>query len=120
MFLLDTNILIDYQKGHKEAISVLDFFTAENLSLSTSVICAMELLKGHKNKIGFQKTQALLNFLTIIPITEIISQKAYELFCQYYLSHNLDLSDSLIASTALVYNIKLLTLNQKHFQIINI
>lgn len=38
---------------------------------------------------------------------------------EYTLSHNLDLPDALIASTAIIYDLELYTLNKKHFRYID-
>ncbi len=38
---------------------------------------------------------------------------------KYSLSHNLDLPDALIASTAIIYDLELYTLNLKHFRYID-
>ena len=43
---------------------------------------------------------------------------ARQLIRQYSLSHGLRLADALIAATALVYELELLTVNQKDFRII--
>lgn len=116
--LIDTSILIDYQKNKKEAIDCLNVIVAQNMYFYTSQICAMELLRGNKTNREFKNTMQFLNFFIIFPVSASISQKAYNLFCQYHQSHNLDIPDSLIAATAIIHEMKLLTINQKHFKMI--
>jgi predicted nucleic acid-binding protein len=116
---LDTNILIDYKRGLVQAQKLLDLFISENIHIYTSVICAMELLRGDRDKRECGKTQEFLNLFTLLPINETISQTAYGLFLHYYQSYNLDIPDSLIAATALFYNMKFFTTNLKHFAMIN-
>lgn len=55
----------------------------------------------------------------MLPINEKISKNFIEQMLKYSLSHNLDLPDALIASTAIIYNVELFTLNVKHFKYID-
>lgn len=54
----------------------------------------------------------------ILMINEEISARAMFLVERYYLSHSLTLADALIASTAIVYGLPILTGNDKHFRIV--
>ena len=56
--------------------------------------------------------------LKVFPITEKISNYFIDLMINYSLSHNLDLPDALIASTAIINDLELYTLNLKHFKYI--
>ncbi|MEN8122483.1 MAG: PIN domain-containing protein [Bacteroidota bacterium] len=60
-----------------------------------------------------------LDQLFVIPINEKISKNFIDLMLEYTLSHNLDLPDALIASTAIIYDLELYTLNKKHFRYID-
>ncbi|MCX2430064.1 type II toxin-antitoxin system VapC family toxin [Pedobacter sp. GR22-10] len=114
MVLCDTNIFIEIYKGN---LLVIDTFTKigqSNVAIS-DVTCA-ELLYGARNKIELELIKRDINKLFILPISSAISSHAINLIEQYTLSHNLNLPDSLIASTAIIHNIKLYTLNLKDFR----
>lgn len=51
----------------------------------------------------------------ILPVHEAISIQALQLIDTYALSEGLRSADALIAATALIHNLALLTANRKHF-----
>jgi hypothetical protein len=55
----------------------------------------------------------------ILYITEEISIKAMFYVERHYLSHSLQLADSMIAATAIVNGMPLCTANNKHYKIIS-
>lgn len=112
--LIDTSILIDSFKAIPEAISCLS--TPRNKAIS--VITHMEIIVGARNKNEKTLINQLLQDLnlTIIPVNPKISSLALELVDQHTLSNHLSTPDSLIAATALENNLKLITLNTKHFK----
>ena len=55
---------------------------------------------------------------TTIPLNIDISEIFFDLFKTFTLSHRPGIADTLIAATALYYNLPLYTLNKKHFQFI--
>ena len=114
--LIDTDVLVWYMRGNDKAKRVI-----ENLnSFSISVVTYIELVQGLRNK---EELNILRNSLKswsveIIYINEEISVKSMFLVEQYYLSHFLQLADSLVGATAVIYGIPLLTANTKHYKII--
>jgi predicted nucleic acid-binding protein len=54
----------------------------------------------------------------ILYINEEISSKAMFYIERHYLSHSIQLADALIASTALVNGLSIITGNDKHYKII--
>src|SRR5437870_2940634 len=115
-YLLDTNIIIDHLRN-KRLISV-----EKDADFAISLITYGELMVGvyksssrEKSLLGIEKTISLLSI-------EIISlnQKIMEEFASIKLEFNkkgvkLEDFDILIAATAKVYDIPLLTHNKKHF-----
>lgn len=80
----------------------------------------MELVQGMRNKEELrtlQKTLKQWNVKTIF-VSEEISAKALFYMEEYFLSHTMELADSLIASTATQHGIKLITANDKHYKIV--
>lgn len=116
MKIVDTDVIIWYMRGREKAASVLD-----NLhSVILSAVTYMEVIQGMRNK---AELVALENTLTtwrvvILPINEDISNQAVKLVKQYFHSHSLLLADALIASTALHYQLSLLTANDKYYRMI--
>jgi tRNA(fMet)-specific endonuclease VapC len=84
-----------------------------------SSVTAGELIFGAYDKRELQNIRKDIDSLTILPLNENISNQFIDLMTAYSLSHNLDLPDSLIASTAIDYDCELYTLNLKHFKYIN-
>jgi len=114
--LLDTNILIEILKGNDKTISKVEALEAK---LSISSITAMELYYGALNKTELGKLEKFVSLFNIIELNENISKKATILVKRYAKSHTLNIPDSLIASTALVLNAKLVTYNTKDFKYID-
>ncbi|WP_230383809.1 type II toxin-antitoxin system VapC family toxin [Pedobacter endophyticus] len=117
MVLCDTNIFIEIYKGNDLIIDVLRKLGQDNVAIS-DVSCA-ELLYGARNKKEFDLIRMDINKLIVLPISSIISTRAVKLVDEFSLSHNLNLADALIASTAIVHNIELYTLNLKDFKFIS-
>lgn len=80
----------------------------------------MELVQGMRNKgelRALQKTLREWNVKTIF-VNEEISAKALFYMEEYFLSHSMQLADSLIGATATTYGMILITANDKHYRII--
>lgn len=114
MVLCDTNIFIEIYKGNDKVIETFKKIGQNNVALS-DVSCA-ELLYGARNKRELNLIRKDINKLVVLPISSPISTQAVRLIEQFSLSHNLNLPDALIASTAIFHEIKLYTLNLKDFK----
>ena len=84
-----------------------------------SSVTAGELIFGAFDKRELENIRNDIDSLIVLPLSENISNKFIDLLTKYSLSHNLDLPDALIASSAIEYNCKLYTLNLKHFKYID-
>ncbi len=109
-YLVDTDIFIDYFNGKNRAKA---FFTDPPGRLYYSKITRKELLSipgisGREKK----EINKLLDFITMIDVDNQIAEKASEIIQH----HKTQVNDALIASTALVKNMTLVTRNQKHFK----
>lgn len=116
MILVDTNIIIEIYRDNIKIINLVKKIGEENLAVS-DVTCA-ELLYGARNRKELGSIKKDLNKLAVIHIDSEISKLSVNLVEKFSLSHNLSLPDSLIASTAIINNLKLLTLNTKDFKFI--
>jgi predicted nucleic acid-binding protein len=54
-----------------------------------------------------------------VPLSDEVGRRAYELVKAYAKSHGLLVFDSLIAATAIENGLTLVTLNRKHYQMID-
>lgn len=114
-YLLDTNILIDYLKNKEESVN---FFNNLLIQPTISVITVAELYAGiRKNE--EKQIKHFLNVFKIIPVDNKIAKQGGLYRNQYFKSHNVCLMDGLLAATAEINNLKLITHNIKHFPMIN-
>ena len=80
----------------------------------------MELVQGMRNKQELrtlQKTLKQWNVKTIY-VNEEISAKALFFVEEYFLSHSMELADSMIAATCSMYAMTLITANDKHYKVV--
>jgi predicted nucleic acid-binding protein len=115
MYLLDTDVLIDYLRGKKEAASFLE----QNLSqCSISVLTVAELYSGAKTSRHSLSIEALTSLLPTLPVDFVISKKAGEYRSRYGSSHGTGIVDAILAATAEKYGAQLVSRNRKHFPMI--
>ena len=113
--LLDTNILIEVLKGNQSIIEKL----IPGQQYGISAVCSMELIYGVRDKAEVKKIEKALSQLRCYHITSAISKTALELMQKYSKSHGLAIPDALIASTAIIEELPLFTLNVKDFRYID-
>ncbi len=116
MILCDTNIIIELFKGDKSTIDLVEKIGIDTISIS--VITEMELLFGALNNNELKKIKKYLSTLEIVHIDLLISETALVLIEKYSKSHHLQIPDSIIAATSLVYGMELFTYNIKDFKYI--
>jgi predicted nucleic acid-binding protein len=112
--LIDTDVLVWYMRGNRKAFKAVEAFDGVNISVVTYI----ELVQGLRNK---GELNTLKNFLqeksaTILHVTESVSASAMFLVEQHHFGHSLQLSDALIAATALGHGLPLFTGNARHYQ----
>ena len=114
--IIDTDVLVWYMRGNRKAYKVV-----ENMNeFSMSVVTYIELVQGMRNKKELlELRKAIKNWdCKIIHIDESISTKAMFYIERHYLSHSLQLADALIAATAIINGLQLITGNDKHYGMI--
>lgn len=114
-FLIDSNVLIDVSRGKIEAIQFVDALPEP---WSISQVTSLELIVGARDKREAASIDNLLSLYPVAPLTESTGSLAYALLRTYAKSHGLDVFDSLIAATAMENRLTLVTLNRKHYQMI--
>lgn len=114
--VIDSNILIDAMNGIVDAFGFLE--EQQMAEIQISIVSAMELIVGCRNKLEMTELQKFFQKCTFLPVTATISQIAFQLMQSFYLSHGLTLPDALIAATAIEHDLTLYTRNTRHFRMI--
>jgi len=116
MVLCDTDVFIELFKGNKDVYERIKSIGISEICLSS--ITVMELYYGALNKKELAKIKTFLSSFEIVQLERKISEKSIELIENYAKSHNLEIPDSLIASTAMINDLRLFTYNRKDFKYI--
>ncbi len=114
--LVDTDVLIWYLRGDANAYRLIHDLNA----FCISSVTYMELIQGMRNKVELRTLQKTLKQWQVktIYINEEIAARALFLMEEYFLSHSMQLADSLIAATCLVYGMDIITANDKHYRVV--
>ncbi len=114
-YLLDTDVLIDIQRGHASALS---WFAGLTELPSVPGLVVMELAQDAQNRQQVRQALRLVAPLPVVWPTEADCNRALSDFTTYHLSHSLGLLDALIASCAVGLSATLCTFNVKHYRIV--
>jgi predicted nucleic acid-binding protein len=112
-YLVDTDVLIVVAKNNPGSI---DYMKGLPEAWSVSIITALELLVGARDKKEVGKIDRFLAAVSKVPLTPAVGTTAYNLLKQFSRSHGLRIFDSLIAATAIEEGRTLVTRNEKHFR----
>jgi hypothetical protein len=115
MDLLDTDVLIDIQRGHPPAVA---WFAGLSELPTVPDFVVMELIQDARNAREVRKALQLVAPLQIIWPGESDCARALSDFAVYHLSHGLGLLDALIAACAIGHAARLCTFNVKHYQVV--
>ncbi len=113
---IDTNIIIEYLKGNQKIIDKLNSFD----EVFINEIIIMELYQGAKNRRELNYIKKSISKFKILKTSNEIIKLAKDILEEYTLSHNTKIMDAIIASTVLIYDLKLYTLNVKDFRYLEI
>ena len=114
MIFVDTCILIDYTKGKIE-ISDSEF---ENYCINS--IVQLEFVAGALDKRELKKINQVLSKFKLLEIDQDVLTLSVDLLNNYKLSHNMGIYDAIIASSCMIYELPLWTLNKKDFRFLEI
>ncbi|MHB8512237.1 MAG: PIN domain-containing protein [Actinomycetota bacterium] len=110
--VLDTNVAIDYIRGSSPA---LDFIVSLPRTPACSEITRIEILRGMRSSERLMTERFFLN-VHWFGVDESIARRAGELGRIYRRSHvGIGAPDLVIAATAQELDLKVATLNVKHF-----
>jgi predicted nucleic acid-binding protein len=114
-YLLDTDILIDWLKGKPWA---KEFIWSGNARLYCSSVTRKELLSKRNLKDSErQRILRLMRHVRVLNVDPVIAAAASELLHKYH-RHPLNVNDALVAATAWVKQLSLVTRNRKHYEFI--
>ena len=113
--LVDTDVWIDFLRGHAEATT---FVTANAERILMSSIGVAELYAGVRGDAGSPERRALedlIRLFRVVPATTEIGRIGGLYKREYGPSHGVSLADAIVAATATAEAAKLATLNVKHY-----
>ncbi len=110
--LFDTCVLVDALRAYKPAVEYVEKYEEVNIS----IITAMELIKGSKNKAELNYLSELIDGYNVEPLDSTISIAAESLVKIYHLKNNFAIGDALIAATCLSKGYSLATRDLVHFE----
>ncbi len=115
--LIDTNVIIDFLRGYPEAKT---YFGAipDKTELLISTITVTELYAGVANQEEEEQLKEFLQEYQIIAVDHILAKKGGLIKKEFWPSHGVGIADAVIAATAIKENAKLITLNLKHFPMV--
>jgi predicted nucleic acid-binding protein len=115
MDLVDTDVLIDVQRGHSPALA---WFAGLTELPGVPGFVVMELVQDARSAREVRKALKLVAPLQVIWPTEPDCARAMSDFTAYHRSHALGLLDALIAACAVGRSATLNTFNDKHYRVV--
>ena len=112
ILLLDTDVLVDFLRGHSEAVA---FVNAHSARIILSSIVVAELYAGVRGDREQAVLEALISLFRVVPVSGEIAKTGGLYKRDYGKSHGVGLADAILAATAESENAELKTLNTKHY-----
>ena len=111
LYLADSNTIIDYvgNKMPEKALLVLDNYFDDNLTIS--IISKIEVLGFNGNADELNRLADFIALANIIFVDDAVADKTIDLLKAY----KIKLPDAIIAATAIVYNLTIITRNISDF-----
>jgi len=110
-FLIDTNVIIDYTSNLIPGNGTAFVENIFNTAFNTSVVVKIEVLGYNDAPAKMQLLEEFLSSATIFPLDDAVTQKTIEL----RRIKKIKLGDAVIAATALVYGLIIITRNTADF-----
>lgn len=112
--VIDTSALISFLRKEDPGSQVADLLQSRLAIIPA--ICVFELLAGVKSPVHLHQRQQVLSLTEIIPMDRKIAETAAELFtAMRSKGKTIDNEDLIVAATALILDLPVLTLNKAHF-----
>ena len=110
--LLDTDFLIDFLRGHRQAVAFLE---EETRPLAVSALTIAELHAGVRDGEEIEQLRELLSIFSHIPLDPETAAEGGLLRRDFGPSHGTGLIDVILAATAVRHGLRLVTLNDRHY-----
>ena len=110
--LLDTNVLIDYLRDEPQAAKYLETSFGD---MSISAVTVAELHAGARSERERRLLRDFTASFEVIAADGPICEAGGDFRAEYGSSHGIDLIDAIIAATSRLRQLSLVTLNKKHF-----
>ncbi len=110
--LLDTDVLVDFLRGHSKALALVN--AKSDLIVLSSIVVA-ELYAGVKGDAEQVVLEDFISLFRVIPVDAAIAKTGGLYKRDYAKSHGVGLADAILAATAQAENAELKTLNTKHY-----
>jgi hypothetical protein len=115
--LVDTSVFVSIIRGEPKAHAWIVAHGRTALSASAATI--LELERGVESSADKKMVSAVLHAVVVVAIDGPIAERAGALWRRYGPSHGVDAIDSIIAATAQIARLPLVTHNVKHFPMLN-
>lgn len=110
--LPDTDVLVDFLRGHHKAVA---FVKAHHARIILSSIVVAELYAGVKGSAEFVALQDFVSLFRVVAVSAEIAKAAGLYKRDYGKSHGVGLADAVLAATAHAEDAELKTLNTRHY-----
>ena len=110
--LLDTDVLVDFFRGHRKAVA---FVNAHSDQIILSSIVVAELYAGVKGDAEQVALEDFVSLFRVVPVDAEVAKTGGLHKRDYGKSHGVGLADAILAATAAAENAELKTLNTKHY-----
>jgi len=114
--VLDTDVLVDYLRGHGKAIV---YVSAHAGRIILSSIVVAELYAGVRGEEELNTLDSFLATFPVIPVSAEMARRGGLWKHEYYASHGVGLADAIVAATAESQGAELKTLNTKHYPMLS-
>jgi tRNA(fMet)-specific endonuclease VapC len=115
--LLDTGLLIRHLRNHQPTVQLIRTF-GQTERLAISALTRLEIHAGMHPDERY-KTQKLITRFICYNLDETIADHAGDLvYSLQKTGHGISVPDAIIATTALVHQLTLVTYNQAHFAVV--
>lgn len=115
MKLLDTTVAIDHLRGDQAAVDLLRDLVENEENLAASEVVRFELVAGVRDD-ELPALEQFFSAVSWVPVGEDVARAAGKLARKHRRTHSgIDDADYLIAATALLLEVDLLTTNVRHF-----
>ena len=114
--LIDTDVLIDFLRGHDKAVAFVNEFFSR---IILSPIVVAELYAGVKGNAELTVLEDFISLFRVVPLTAEIAKIGGLYKRDFGKSHGVGLADAILAATADTEKAELKTLNVKHYQMLD-